>query len=411
MQKKFWSFWNLCLGNLFEHYDTALFGFLSPFLAPLLFPKEDPMTALIWIYAMIPLGMIARPLGALFFGYIGDRYGRERALFFSLMGMAIASGGIAISPTYAKVGAWAPLLFCLGRGMQNFCSAGETMGGAIFLLEQTPLKKHDELSGWYSASAIGGHLLASWAVFFLSAYGEIGEQWRWLYVAGCVTVLFASSFRRYKGNSLSSAARLETGLIWKQALWSYWRPFLWIMISAGFAHACYSMALIFMNGFVPLVTEWSRAELMKINTYLLIIDFIALPFFGNLASKISRERVMRAAILGVLLFAVPAFCLLKGASLVMMIGIRTLFVLFGVAFFAPFHAWVQTLVPAQGRYLIISFGYAIGAQLLGSSTAAWSLWCFQKTGAFWSVAGYWMLLASACWWVLWDASKKKEVTI
>lgn len=400
--------WNLCLGNLFEHYDTALFGFLSPFLAPLLFPKEDPVTALIWVYAMIPLGMIARPLGALFFGFVGDRYGRERALFFSLMGMAVASGGIAMSPTYTQIGAWAPFLFCLGRGMQNFCSAGETMGGAIYLLEKTAEEQHDAWSGWYSASTIGGYLVASWAVFFLSAYGEIGEQWRWLYVFGCVTALFASGMRRYPPEGDETFVKVSWK-DWGRSLWVYRGPLLWIAITAGFAYACYSMALVFMNGFVPLVTGWSRSELMKINSYLLILDFGALPFFGALASKISRERVMKGAILGVVILAVPAFCLLKGASWPMVVAIRVLFVLFGVAFFAPFHAWAQKLVPVQARYLIISLGYALGAQLLGSSTAACALWCFQKTGTLWSVAGYWLCLGIASLWVLWDTSKKREV--
>ena len=60
---RFWSAW---LGNLFEHYDSALFGFLSPFLAPLFFPKQEPLTALILTYAMIPLGMLARPIGSLY---------------------------------------------------------------------------------------------------------------------------------------------------------------------------------------------------------------------------------------------------------------------------------------------------------------------------------------------------------
>src|SRR4051812_25423429 len=92
------------LGNLFEHYDTALFGFLSPFLAPLIFPKQDPLTALILTYAMIPLGMLARPIGSLFFGYIGDVYGRAVALFWTLAGMAIISLCIALTPLYAQVG-------------------------------------------------------------------------------------------------------------------------------------------------------------------------------------------------------------------------------------------------------------------------------------------------------------------
>ena len=62
------------------------------------------------------------------------------------------------------------------------------------------------------------------------------------------------------------------------------------------------------------------------------------------------------------------------------IGVRIAFVIFGVAFFAPFHAWAQQLIPPTCRYAVISLGYALGTQALGSPTAALALWCFQKTG-------------------------------
>ena len=130
--------WSACLGNLFEHYDTALFGFLSPFLAPLIFPQQDPLTALILTYAIIPLGMLARPLGSLFFGFLGDTYGRQCALSFTLLGMSVVSLGLAFSPTYAQAGIIAPLIFCLGRGLQNFFASGEIMGGSCLYLRKRP---------------------------------------------------------------------------------------------------------------------------------------------------------------------------------------------------------------------------------------------------------------------------------
>src|SRR4051812_30122038 len=106
-RRQFWSVW---FGNFFEHYDTALFAFLSPFLAPLFFPTEEPLTALLFTYTIIPLGMLARPIGALFFGAIGDRLGRRRALFLAFGGMGIVSACIVLTPTYAMVGILAPLL-------------------------------------------------------------------------------------------------------------------------------------------------------------------------------------------------------------------------------------------------------------------------------------------------------------
>lgn len=387
--------WNACLGNLFEHYDTALFGFLSPFLAPLIFPEQDPITALIMTYAIIPLGMLARPLGSLVFGYIGDIYGRRHALFLTLAGMSFVSGCIALSPTYLQAGILAPIIFFIGRALQNFLAAGETMGGAIFLLENTSEKHHDLLGSLYSASAMGGHLLASLGVFLLSLYGSVDPGWRFLYLCGCITALFGCMIRSAPYSVQSSIKFSQTVTNLKGMFWTYRKPLLLIIISSGFAHATYSIALVLMNGLVPLVSALTRTEVMKINTYLLILDFCALPFFGWIASKTSREKLMLSSSLGVVLFSMPLLLSLEEASLSGIIGVRIAFVIFGVAFFAPFHAWAQHLIPPTCRYAVISLGYAIGSQLLGSPTAALALWCFQKTGMISSVSWYWIVLGIA----------------
>lgn len=375
------------LGNLFEHYETALFGFLSPFLATLIFPDHDPVSALILTYAIIPLGMLARPLGALVFGYIGDVYDRRQALFFSLAGMALVSACIALTPTYAQAGMLAPLLFCIGRAAQNFFAAGESMGGAIFVLENSSEKKHDILSSLYSASAIGGHLLASLAVYLLSHYQVIDTGWRFLYLGGCITAFFGCMLRRQYTAVLPAVKSPQT-----YNFWNYRKPFLMIVICAGFAQATYSMALVLMNGFIPLVTSVTKAEVMKINSYLLFFDLCAFPIFGWIASQIRRETLMLFVSLCVTLFSMPLLISIQGASIAQIIGIRLVFVLFGVAFFAPFHAWAQQLIPAQCRYAMISLGYALGSQLLGSPTAAIALWSFQQTGMVSSVAWYWIAL-------------------
>jgi MFS transporter, MHS family, proline/betaine transporter len=384
--------WNACLGNLFEHYDTALFGFLSPFLAPLIFPNKDPMTALILTYAMIPLGMLARPLGSLVFGYLGDVYGRKYALFLTLAGMAVVSGCIGLSPTYAQVGLLAPLIFCLGRVLQNFFAAGETMGGAIFLLENSPERRRDVLSSLYNVSTIGGHLLASFGVFLLGSYNWITPGWRVLYLCGCVTALFGCRLRRTSASLQESIPFSQALTKLKQTLWTHRKALFFIMICAGFGSASYSVALVLMNGLVPLISTLTKAEVMKINTYLIVLDLCALPFFGWVASRVPREKLMLAAALGVALLSIPLFSSLEGASLAGIIAVRVVLVLFGVAFFAPFHAWAAELVPSGARYAVISLGYAMGYQALGSPTAALSLWCFRKTGMVASVGWYWMFL-------------------
>lgn len=394
-KKSLFQLWNACLGNLFEHYDTALFGFLSPFLAPLIFPSKDPLTALILTYAIIPLGMLARPLGSLVFGYIGDVYGRSHALFLTLAGMSFISGCIALSPTYAQVGVLAPLIFFVGRILQNFLAAGETMGGAIFLLENSPTKRHDLLSSLYNASTLGGHLLASFGVFLLSRYNFIDPGWRLLYLCGCITAFFGCMMRRSTPLVQEPINVSQTLTNLKSTLWIHRKALFYIVICSGFGSACYSIALVFMNGFIPLISTITKAEMMRINTYLLIFDFCALPFFGWVASRMSREKLMLSASLGATLLAIPLFLSLDGASLTLLIAVRAVFIIIGVAFFAPFHAWASQLVPPNARYAVISLGYALGSQALGSPTAALALWSFQKTGMASSASWYWMFLGLA----------------
>lgn len=386
MRRSNFTLMSACLGNAFEHYDTALFGFLSPFLAPLIFPKHNPITALILTYAMIPLGMLARPLGSLVFGYIGDTYGRAKALFGTLGGMAIISAVIAISPTYLQVGILSPIIFCAGRIGQNFLAAGETIGGSVYLLENSEERHHDFLSSIYNASTIGGILLASAGVSLISSMGWLEFGWRVLYLFGCITALFGLALRQKVSFKPLTAPKMR-------GFWTFRKPLFIIMLSSGLAYANYSIAVVFINGFVPLVSHVTKTQMMGINTALLLFDFCALPFFGYIASKVGRERLMIFATLCIAITSVPLFTLLQNATIGVILAVRICFILFGVAFFAPFHAFAKDLIPASHRYTLISFGYSFGSLLLGGPTAMISLWAYKTTGIVSSAAWYLSILA------------------
>jgi MFS family permease len=392
----------MLLGNLFEHYDTALFSLLSPFFAPLFFPGQDPLTALILTYCIIPLGMIARPAGSLFFGYIGDTRGREQALFLALTGMALVTAFMGFMPVYAQAGFLAPVCLSLGRILQNFCAAGESMGGAIYLLENASESKKDLTSSIFNASTIGGIILASFAVSLLCALGLIESYWRMLYFLGCTTALFAIMlrFKMIMQRPPVNQVPASTLKFLLTTCWGWRKAILTIAVASGFSYASYTMALVMMNGFVPLVTAISKEEMMHLNTFLLGIDFILLPLFGFIASRFSRNKMMIAAAVLSILSGIPLLWLLKGASLFTVILVRLILVVIGVWFCAPFYSWAQQLVPSAQRYTVISFAYAIGTQLFGGPTAAVSLWLFQKTGWVVSVGWYWMLLGLAAGYLI-----------
>lgn len=388
------SQWVLLLGNVFEHYDAALFALLSPFLSSLFFPEHDPVTALILTFCIIPLGMLARPLGSLFFGYIGDKRSRKEALALSLGGMATVTGFMGFIPTYEQAGIFAPILLSVGRLLQNFFGAGESAGSAIYLIENSPDSRKDIMSSYYHSSTVAGVLCASAGVSLLSSLNLVQEYWRVLYFIGCLTAIFVAYLRIPLKSLLTHVPNKAVFQSSWTSLWEFRGPLLAIAITSGFSYACYSLSLVFMNGFIPLISSVTKNEMLLLNTGLLWCDFLLLPLFGLLAQKFSREKMMLYSGLCTLIFGMPLLWMLEEASFSTVVFVRFACVVIGVWFSAPLHAWFISLVPQSHRYTLISFGYAIGSQILGGPTAAISLWLFQQTNAIVMIGMYWMLLGA-----------------
>lgn len=378
------------LGNIFDHYDSALFGLLGPFIAPLFFRTSSPIVALILFYGIQPLGLVSRPLAAIFFGRIGDRFGRRVALSISLLGMTMTTIGLGSLPTYDQAGAAAPILLALGRCLQQFFGAGAVTGGALLVLESTERRKRNLMSGLFDASSVGGILLASAGVALLSHLNLIETHWRALLWLGALTGVIGFSIR-FSTEELPPEPTKKSS--WKN-LWEARGSLCRIAVVTGFSYTLYTFALILMNAFLPLITPYSKSEIMQLNTGLLVLDMALLPLFGWLATKYSRERLMRGAAIATLLLSIPLFNMLEGASWSMLIFVRVLLVAIGVCFAASFHAWAIDCAPDSQRYTVTGLGKALGSQLFGAPAAAISLWLYNETHWVFAPALYLILIAA-----------------
>jgi len=395
------------IGNILDHYDSALFGLLAPFIACLFFDAQDPVSALILTYCMLPLGIVSRPLGALFFGRIGDLYGRRQALFYSLLGMAVVTAGIGFLPLYREVGWWAPVCLAGARLLQGFLAAGETTGGAIFVLEHTVAQKRSFMSSVFDASSMFGILMASGLVAWLSSYELIEVGWRALYWGGGVTALFGI-YLRLRGTEsrefVQSEPRVNTR--WIDMVRKHKKALGAIVVVSGFTYTTYALSVTLMNGYVPLVTTLTKPEVMKINTLLLVADMLLLPFFGWVAERFGKEKLMLVAAVCATATALPLFSLLDHSSWGTVTAIRLMIITLGVAFAAPYHAWTLEQVPPEARYTILSLGRTLGSQLIGAPTAALCLWLYQQTGWCFSPGIYLLMIGCAASVVIYQQQKK-----
>lgn len=377
MKKK--SFISAFIGNILEHYDTALYALLAPYFAPLFFPTQDPITALIYAYAFVPLGVICRPLGALVFGSIGDRLGRKRALSLSLLGTAFATvlmGGIPVG-TFLS-----PWLLCMSRLLQGFFSAAEAPGGAIFILEKTSSSHKNLLSGLYDGSTIFGVLLATLFVFALGKFGDLHLLWRIPFFVSAVTALIGLWIRRIDDGEVITPVPMKTYI---KTVWQGRSMLLPFIFCSGFCYATYSFAFPFMSSYFPIASDMSFDHALKLQNLFLLLELILLPLFGFLSSFFKKEKWMgfmalSLAVVTPFLFTTP-------------ILLQAVIVVFGAAFGAVYYAWAEERSPPAIRYSLVAFGGTLGKQLLGVPSIVIGLWLYQKTGWIWAPGIYLSFLA------------------
>ena len=168
-------------GNVMEWYDFSIYGFFARTIGNLYFPTEDPKTSLLAAFAVFAVGFLMRPLGAVLFGYIGDRVGRGPALLWSVVAMAVPTFVIGTLPTYAEIGITASLLMLLCRIVQGLAVGGEYTSSAVFLAETAHPHQRGATAAWAPFGAIAGILLGSTvgAVIFNAMPLEQVVAWGW----------------------------------------------------------------------------------------------------------------------------------------------------------------------------------------------------------------------------------------
>lgn len=144
------------VGGTLEVYDLTVYGLMASILAPIFFNPANLFSSLIQSYGAFCVGFLARPLGAILFGYLGDFFGRKKALVLSALLMAFSTLALGLLPTYESIGIWASLSVFIIRILQGISVGGEYTGGLILAIEHTPPEKRGKAGGLVVAGYMGG---------------------------------------------------------------------------------------------------------------------------------------------------------------------------------------------------------------------------------------------------------------
>jgi MHS family proline/betaine transporter-like MFS transporter len=362
------------IGQVFELYDFAIYGFLAAAIGRTFFPSTNPMSSLLSTFATFGVGFLTRPLGALVIGHFGDRHGRKRALVLTIGIMAAATGCTGLIPSFATLGVWAPILLLACRLLQGFSTGGEWGGSVAFLVEYAPPERRGLYSSIQQCATAVGVLSASLAAGLAhSAFDDAAFYawaWRLPFLLGFILGPIGYYLRTMVAETPAFTRQETEGAVPRapiaQALTTHFGQ-----VAAAFGINIVGLAvnyvlLVFMTTFAAQRLHIDLGLALYSTTLANIIYGTLTPFIGAASDRIGRKPFYYACCIAAVLFAYPAFALLTsvgtiwGLVLVQAIAGAILALATGVL-----PAMLAEMFPTPVRYSAISIGYGFAATIFG----------------------------------------------
>jgi MFS family permease len=219
------------IGNWFEFYDFIVYTFFAVMIADAFFPGDDAFLRLLASLITFGVGFATRPIGAAVIGAYADRAGRKAALTLTLLLMAAGSAVVGLTPSYASIGIWAPIILVAGRLLQGFSCGGEVGPATAYLMEAAPAHRRAALTSWQAqsqqlASIVGagiGVLLA-----FTLTHDQLYEWgWRVPFLLGILIAPLGLYIRRQLPETIEKHEMHEStsAVLW-ELLTNHWRAVL-----------------------------------------------------------------------------------------------------------------------------------------------------------------------------------------
>ncbi|WP_211270256.1 MFS transporter [Rhodococcus phenolicus] len=362
-------------GTAVEAYDFMVFTFLIAYLSPKFFPSDDPTTGILSSLAVLGTGFLARPIGGIAFGRIGDRYGRRFTLILTISGMGGATILMGLLPTHSAVGILAPALLVLTRLMQGFFAGGEQMGSATFVTEHASTKNYGVLSAMTPSGFAFGAAVAPLVVAVTTSLSseDTMASWGWripllmslplmLYVLYLRTRLEESpEFQKLAGKHEVQSAPLR--VVVKRYPVTLLRVIAisTSVLAIGYVIPAYMPLFLRQEvGMPPGTTAWLATAG---STCAIVLGFAA----GFMIDRSGRKYTMILGLGAILVTMLPIMYVIKatgGNLLVTALGHMLLVGLAGASA-VPVYATLTSAFPAAVRYTGAAIGFGLGSALGG----------------------------------------------
>ena len=374
------------LGNILEWYDFGLFTIFSTLFSKLFFPTENPQTALIATIGIFSIGFLCRPIGALLFGYLGDKRGRANTLRLSVLMITLPTLLISFLPSYQQIGIAAPICLTLIRMWQGISIGGEYSGNLIYLAEIAPKKHRALFTSFASMGANFGLLLAALIGLITSSLfdQQILEAWGWR-IPYLISGLFCLFIYQYR----LKLRETDVFIYLKNKMLVSSNPFK-LIITRDFNNVLRTFALVCMGStfyyfcfiYIPIfISQKSLLNIQHVSlfmTVLICLIIITVPIAGYLCDAIGRRKMLLFNSLFICCFVIPGFYLLQ-LNYFFMLGVLIIFALASSLEQGTTPIALIENFPPRARYTGVALGYNLGNGLLGGTVSIICEWLLLIT--------------------------------
>lgn len=362
------------IGNSLEWYDFFLYATASAVVFNvLMFPAgTDPLVGALGAYVGLAVGFVARPLGGVIFGHIGDKVSRKTSLIITLGVMGLASTAMGLLPTYASIGAAAPIILVLLRVAQGVAAGGE-WGGAVLLISENSSQKRRGMLAAFSQSGVSLGFVTSALAFY--AVKQLPEEqfltwgWRLPFLFSIVLLFVGIYIRKGLPDETVDEAESASSDNERIPMIEAFRRFPGQMLTAmGMRIAENGGSYIFMTFSVVYGKHVGVDDslILLILAITMTLCFFSFVFFGHLSDVLGRRRVYAFGAIGMMIVAAPFFSLLETGSMpLMLLGfVLALGVCHG-AMIGTQPSLFHELFPAEVRYSAISIAHEVASVFAG----------------------------------------------
>ena len=395
------------IGTMIEWYDFYIYATAAALVfGALFFPSDDKLFSTMAAFGTFAVGFFARPLGGIIFGHIGDRIGRKKSLVITLLMMGVVTVCIGLLPTYAQIGALAPVLLILLRIVQGIAVGGEWGGAVLMAGEHAPKGRRNFFASFAQLGSPAGlilSLLAFSAVTRLPEDALMSWGWRLPFLASALLLLVGLAIRLGVNESpefLASREQAAKSVRKEQApvmevLRTAWRPLLLCIGANTLGIAGVYFTNTFMIAYTTQQLEIPRSLILECLFVVALIQFCIQPLAAWTAEKIGATRFLCLVSLLAMASPYPMFVLVSsGQAPLMILGIA-LAVVCMASFYAVIAGYVSGMFETRVRYTAISLAYQVCGALAGGLTPLIGTWLAHRfIGQWWPMAVFYSLIAA-----------------